>query len=193
MSEAHDPLALFHADRARARAAEDPMAHLCTVANVDERQQAQLRTLVLREVGDQLAVFVNATSPKWQSLTAGFAMHTYWPSVNVQYRFQVQAAHVDPQVVADSWQLRPDAPKRMDWFYEHHLGQSRPIESRDLLLSHLLQLALEEPLVAPANARGLIMEPVHIERLDLNQPNGVHDRRAYTLTEDGWTLATLVP
>ena len=193
MSESHDPLALFHAERARARAAEDPMANLCTVANVDEHQRAQLRTLVLREVGGELAVFVNATSPKWRALTTGFAMHTFWPSVNVQYRFQVQATDVDADIVAESWQLRPDAPKRMDWFYEQHIPQSQPIASRDELLSRLAQVKLNEPLTAPANARGLIMQPVHIERLDLNQPNGVHDRRAYALTEEGWVLTTLVP
>ena len=188
-----DPIGIFHDDRARARQAEDPMAALCTVANIDADQQPQLRTLVLREVDGALAIFVNATSPKWQALTAGFAMHTYWPSINIQYRFQVQAAHVDPNLVADSWQLRPDVPKRMDWYYENHAPQSAPVSSRDDLLTNLTTMNLAEPLQAPENARGLIMEPQRIERLDLNQPDGVHERTLFILSATGWQRETLVP
>ena len=44
------PLEQFFTDRQRAQAAEDPMAAVCTAANVDAQGLAQLRTLVLREV-----------------------------------------------------------------------------------------------------------------------------------------------
>ena len=120
-------------------------------------------------------------------------MHTYWPSINIQYRFQVQAAHVDPNLIADSWQLRPDVPKRMDWYYENHAPQSAPVSSRDDLLTNLKTMNLAEPLQAPENARGLIMEPQRIERLDLNQPDGVHERTLFMLSATGWQRETLVP
>jgi pyridoxine/pyridoxamine 5'-phosphate oxidase len=152
-----------------------------------------MRTLVLREVDDQLAVFVNATSPKWQQMQSGFVLHTYWPSVQVQYRMHVEATPVDPRLVHESWRMRPDPPKRMDWFYEQHHTQSSPIESREVLLARLNQVRLPDPLTAPKNARGLLLEPFEIERLDLTQPEGVHDRQLFVLGGDGWQRSTLVP
>lgn len=169
------------------------MAHLCTVANVDDAGRAQMRTLVLREVEQHLAIFVNATSPKWQHLKAGFVLHTYWPSVSIQYRMHVYAAPLEPEIVHGSWHLRPDAPKRMDWFYEQHGEQSTPIESRKALLDKLGSVNLPNPLRAPDNARGLLITPFEIERLDLTQPEGVHDRQLFTRVEEGWHRSYLVP
>ncbi len=187
------PLELFDADRARARDAGDPMAHICTVANIDDQGRAQQRTLVLREVDGVLAIFINASSPKWSTLQAGFSLHTFWPSVNVQYRMQVDVQAVAADIVSSSWHLRPDMPKRMDWFYQHHGAQSSPIESRELLLSRLAALDLPQPLQAPENASGLLLMPQQIERLDLTQPDGVHDRQLFQLGADGWQQSTLVP
>ena len=188
-----DPLQQFNDDRTRAREAGDPMAHVCTVANVDADNRAQLRTLVLRDVEGALAIFINATSPKWQALTSGCAVQTYWPSVNLQYRMDAEVTPLDPAVVASSWQLRPDAPKRMDWFYEHQAPQSSAIASRQELLDRLQQLTLPEPLVAPQGARGLLLHITRMERLDLNQDNGVHDRVCYVRNGSDWQHNTLVP
>ena len=188
-----DPMALFNADRSRARSANDPMAHLCTGANIDSTGRAQLRTLVLRDIQGQLAIFVNATSPKWATLQTGFALHTYWPSVQLQYRFIVTAEVIDPQMVHESWHLRPDMPKRMDWFYEQQGKQSSPVASRESLLGKISDIELPDPLHAPGNARGLLLSPIEVERLDLGQENGVHDRQYFTLSGDTWQQTTLVP
>ncbi|MEM7077756.1 MAG: pyridoxamine 5'-phosphate oxidase family protein, partial [Pseudomonadota bacterium] len=77
---ATDPEARFHSDRAAAFAAEDPNAALCTVASVDADGEPQARTLVLRNVEEQLALFINASSPKWSQFGRPFVVHTYWPS-----------------------------------------------------------------------------------------------------------------
>ena len=188
-----DPLGLFHADRVRAREAQDPMAHLCTVANIDPNGRPQMRTLVLREVDGQLAVFINATSPKWPHVQTDVVLHTYWPSVQVQYRMHVSASPVPQAIVHDSWHLRPDAPKKMDWFYEQHGVQSSGIGSRENLLEKLAAVELPEPLQAPDNARGLLLDPHEIERLDLTQPDGVHDRTLFKYSESTWHRETLVP
>ena len=187
------PLELFEADRARAREAGDPMAHVCTVANIDAQGRAQQRTLVLRNLDGVMAIFVNATSPKWSALQAGFSLLTFWPSVNVQYRMQVNAQPIEASIVSSSWHLRPDMPKRMDWFYQQHGAQSTPIASRELLLSQLAEVDLPQPLQAPDNASGLLLIPQQIERLDLTQPDGVHDRQLFQLGADGWQQSTLVP
>jgi hypothetical protein len=40
---------------------------------------------------------------------------------------------------------------------------------------------------------GFFLLPSRIERLDLGQADGIHDRRRYTLGNPGWYEAVLVP
>ena len=204
-------LELFKADRDRARQAQDPTANVCQVATVNSDGWPELRTLVLRDVvlaernsatgavtddpGESLALFINSSSPKWAQAAANqgrLGVHTYWPSINVQYRLQAFAEALPEQIVRDSWQLRPEPPKRMDWFYAQH-PQSTPIGDRDALLSKLANLAPPEPLIAPESARGWGLRVVQIERLDLGQSNGVHDRTLARLQDGAWHTETLVP
>ena len=112
------PIEQFQADRARAREAGDPMAAVCVLATADEHGHPEARTLVLRQVEEDLALFMNSSSPKWQQLQQGGSINTYWPSIEIQYRMRFTTQLIDPAVVAASWQYRPDTPKRMDWFYQ---------------------------------------------------------------------------
>ena len=187
-----DPIEQFKADRDRARAASDPMANLCTVGHNGD-VSAELRTLVLRDVGRELAIFINATSPKWDLLSGTASILTFWPSVQIQYRLLANTAPIDADVVEESWLLRPDPPKRMDWFYTKHSAQSSPIADRATLLDELQNLRLSEPLVSPETARGLILNLKRVERLDLSMDNGVHDRRLFVRNNVGWNEQTLVP
>ena len=188
-----NPVARFIHERDQASAAKDPMAGLCMVANTDKNGDPAVRTLVLRSLDEDLALFVNATSPKWPNLQDRLAIVTYWPSVQVQYRLAVDVTLLEPHIVAQSWLMRPDPPKRMDWFYEQMATQSTPIADRETLLTQLAQVTLPEPLVAPANARGLLLNVLSLERLDLTQANGVHDRVLFTNSDGRWTVTTLVP
>lgn len=187
-----DPLALLTADRERARALEDPCAGLCTLANVDAAGHPDARTLVLRDMSGRLAIFVNATSPKFPELVRVSAV-VWLPSLNVQYRLRATTSPVPQDQVAESWQFRPEAPKRMDWLYALRQPQSSAIADRQTLLEALAALSLPEPLVAPDSAQGLYLEVTEVDRLDLNQANGVHDRRRYQLAEGQWQESVLVP
>jgi len=193
-----NPLTQFHSDRQLARDAGDPMAHVCVLATVDGRGYPQARTLVLRSVVDnnspRLALFINANSPKWAELanSESACVQVYWPSVELQYRMQVQTEALDPKLVAESWQFRPDAPKKMDWLYQQH-AQSTAIADREQLLMQLDQLETPEPLVAPEAAKGLLIQVTEIERLDLTKNNGVHNRTLYTLKQGKWDQQTLIP
>lgn len=197
MAKTHDtdPLALLHADRALARERQDPCANLCTLATVDAAGHPQARTLVLRDLEARLAVFFNETSPKWQqmSLSASLAVVVWLPTLNVQYRLQCDTRPVARSVVHDSWRQRPDAPKRLDWFYTRVQAQSSVVGGRDHLLSQVDALELRLPLEAPRTAAGVFLEPFIVERLDLDQPEGVHDRRHFQRRADGWHVSTLVP
>lgn len=191
-SKTSDPLERLAAERALARERQDPCAGLCTVANVDGDGLPQARTLVLRDMDDRLAIFVNATSPKFEHLDS-VSVVVWLPSVNVQYRLSCTTSQVPQALVAESWQLRPDPPKRMDWLYTTVQSQSSTIDSREVLLSKLSALNLPEPLEAPESARGLYLNATLIDRLDLGQENGFHDRRRYRLSNPGWVEEVLVP
>ena len=187
-----DPMARFAADRGAAREAKDPMAAVCVLATVDEGGLPQARTLVLRDIPEGLALYVNASSPKWEQTQKQVAVHVWWPSIQVQYRIQARCEALPAEHIAESWQLRPDVPKQMDWLYEQR-PQSSVVSSREDLLNALENTNPPTPLVAPEGARGLLLVPEKIERLDLNQANGVHDRTQYELDAGRWLEHTLIP
>jgi len=192
---AENPLNLLDRDRSIARERDDPCANLCTLASVDAAGNPQARTVVLREVDGRLAIFSNATSPKWRQmeLSATLAVVVWLPSVNVQYRLQCETRPVPKPKVHESWQQRPEPPKRLDWFYTRVQAQSSAIGDREQLLNELDGLRLREPLVAPRTAAGVFLEPVSIERLDLATESGIHHRVLYRHQAGGWSTATLVP
>lgn len=187
-----NPLARLRNDRAAARSLQDPCADVCTVANVDEHGKPQARTLVLRDIDDELAIFVNTTSPKWSYL--GEVNVVVWlSSLNVQYRLACTTQAINEATVHESWHLRPDPPKRLDWYYSMVKAQSAPVVDRGQLLAGLAELALPEPLRAPQTAQGLFLRASLIDRLELGQANGVHDRRCYKWSTNAWQESVLVP
>lgn len=188
-----DPLKRLAEDRRLAFERQDPCAGLCTLASLDASGWPEARTLVLRDLDNRFAVFVNATSPKFEYLDR-VSVVVWLPTVNVQYRLRCTTSPVPAELVAESWQLRPDPPKRMDWLYTLTQKQSTTIGDRETLLESLASLDLPEPLIAPETARGLFLNPEIVERLDLGMDNGVHDRRRYLPgNPGGWHEQVLVP
>ena len=186
-----NPLRRLREDRARARELNDPYAELCALATVDSQRNPQVRTLVLRDLDERLAVFINDSSPKWPSMDRVAAV-LFLASLDIQYRLECRTEPVPAQTVKASWQLRPEIPKRLDWLYEERRQSSR-LESREQLLAELAAAPVPDPLVAPDSARGLYLVPHRIERLDVSHDSGVHDRRLWSLTEGAWLERVLVP
>lgn len=187
-----DPIARLRADRAEARRLDDPNANLCVLATVADGEP-QARTLVLRDgpVSGQFAIFLNGNSPKHRQLAQSAKVQAvvYLPSLAVQYRLTCTLQALSEAFVHNSWQLRPAMPKRLDWLYERH-PQGAAVKSRQALLA---MLDGPVPNAAPASALGYQLLPKVVERLALNQPNGVHDRRRYTLCDEIWHEEVLVP
>ena len=195
-----DPVAMLHADRAAAHAKDDPNASLCVLASVAQGEP-EARTLVLRDVAaptksspappSRLGVFVNSHSPKHAEFaqSTGVAVLVYLPSVRVQYRLRCALEAIPPAIVHANWQLRPPTPKRLDWLYAEH-PQGSVVESR-----RRLEALLDTPLpaAAPDSAVGYYLAPNAIDRLCLNQSNGLHDRRRYERRGDTWQESVLVP
>lgn len=189
-----DPLDRLRSERASARELNDPCANLCTLASIDPEGFPQARTLVLRDLSNLLAVFINRTSPKWpQLINAPVSLVVWLPTLQVQYRLSCRTEEIPQSLVHESWHLRPDAPKRMDWFYTLVAPQSSALGSRGELLDALADLDLTEPLTPPATAHGLYLHPEQVERLHLGQADGIHDRQQYRLQDGVWSVVTLVP
>lgn len=194
-------MALLRADRAAARAQDDPHANLCVLASV-AGGEPQVRTLVLRDVdappmaavpdsSSRLGIFVNRHSPKHGEFaqSQGVAVLVYLPSLGVQYRLRCALKAIPQAIVHANWQLRPPTPKRLDWLYAQH-PQGSVVESR-----RKLEALLDSPLpeAAPNSAVGYYLAPNTVDRLHLNQPNGLHDRRRYERRDGVWQEAVLVP
>ena len=187
---AADPIALLSADRASARDAGDAMANLCVLATAGA-DAPEARTLVLRDVEDRLALFFNASSPKAAEVarSSTVAVLVYLPSLSRQYRVRATLEPIPAHIVHANWKLRPDVPKKMDWLYARH-AQSSVMASREVLIDALESTTPER---APQSAIGFYLAPLVVERLDLGQANGVHDRRRYTRREALWQEEVLVP
>lgn len=190
-----DPLTLLANDRQRARERRDPCANLCTLASVDAAGHPQARTVVLRDVADRLAIFGNSTSPKWRQLetSATLAVVVWLPTLEVQYRMQCRTRPVAKALVHESWQFRPEVPKRLDWYYTRVQPQSSVIGDRQTLTDGLSGLTLREPLTAPRTAAGFYLEPELVERLELGMADGIHARQGFRRQPGGWRTFTLVP
>ncbi len=188
-----EPIELFKTDQQAARDKQDPQANLCVVSTVDGQMKPQSRTLVLREVGGYLAIFINKSSPKWDELKNGIALQTYWTSTQIQYRMSVSTKQIDKAVINDSWQLRPDIPKKMDWIYQSGFPQSSRVESLDQIRSEIRKMTEVENLTATENAIGLILQPLTIERLSLDTADGIHDRKLFEWSKEEWSENQLMP
>lgn len=189
-----DPWAQLHSDRAAATLASDACANLCYLATVDVTGWPQIRTLVLRDVGEgDLGIFINKTSPKWGQFDAGVSVLVYLPSLSLQYRIQASLEPIAKSTVDQSWTLRPDTPKRLDWLYQSYQAQSSVVPDQATLLNELEAQIPNTPEQAPESAQGLKLVPKQIERLDLNAQGGPHHRQLFVREHDGWQALTLIP
>ena len=194
---------VFATDRQRANEENDAWASLCALASTDNEGNAKVRTLVLRNIGGHLAVFVNKTSPKWSQLAnhPEAQLLIFLSSISVQYRLDVSLKTVPKKLVNESWLLRPDIPKQMDWFYSKVQPQSSIVESRSKL-EHAFRKhqSAEDVEQSPESAQGLFLIPHRIERLELSS-NKIHSRLAWRLILKGnknkpvkhWQKEQLVP
>lgn len=182
----------WRAEQQRAAAASDPMAPLVSLATVARNGQPEVRTLVLRWLEDQAALFVNATSPKWAAIAAEprVALLAYWPSLKIQYRLDGTVTPLAAEPVQRSWRMRPPVPRKLDQLYESHAAQSSVLPAAADLESWLAATD-EDPRAVPASATGLHFVPERIERLALHD-NAPHDR-AQARAANRWQLERLMP
>jgi len=191
-----DPLGLLANDRQKARASADPWANLCVLSTTDASGDPQARVVVLRELDQRFAIFVNGTSPKHSQLpnSQRHCVLAYFASLGVQYRLTVTFESVPATIVRRSWLERPRIPKVMDWFYERVQPQSTVIASSHVIGERYAKLdeSLPTSVEAPAAALGYFLVVEQVERLEL-AGDRIHSRQRYRSEGSGWQVSELVP
>ncbi len=188
-----DPIELLANDRAVARREQDPMVDRCVLGTATRRGAIAMRTLVLRDINDRLALFYSASSAKHvELLTADgrASLLIYLPTVGVQYRMEARLEALPRATIASHWQFKPNAAKRMDALYER-MPQSSIIDDFDSFKT--LFAAAAPPVKAPLNGTGCYVEPHLIERLELRTDPAMHDRKLFTRRDNDWHVRQLVP
>ena len=188
-----DPLVLLASDRSVARDRQDPLVDRCVLGTLTREGRAALRTLVLRDIDERLAIFYSRSSAKHLELMnhdCQASLLVWLPSIEVQYRLEAQFEEMPKVEIDDRWQLKPNAAKRLDAIYERS-PQSTLIE--DVERFETLFAATVPPVRAPHNATGCYIKPMRVERLALRKDPHMHDRRAYTRNGEFWTMRRLVP
>ena len=156
----------------------------------------QARVVVLRDLEQRFALFINGTSPKHAqlSLSRHQAVLVFLASLGVQYRLTVSFEPVPTALVRKSWLDRPRIPKVMDWLYEQFQSQSSVIPSRDALVQRYstIDAQLTSNVAAPAGAVGLYLVAEYVERLEL-AADQIHARTSYRYDGARWHASELIP
>lgn len=192
-----DPVVAILEDRASAREAGDRNADLCWLATIDETGAPRVRTLVLRELAGDLALFVNASSPKWHHLGAGARVElaAWYPTLARQWRISAALRELDRETLALHWQQRPHTAKVLDHVYDSGIAQSSVVDDHDSVVqAHgALAASLTDQPPTASSARGLILEPLSIERLQIRPADALHERQRWSLRDGRWRHETLMP
>ena len=190
---ADDPLARLAQDRSAARRASDPMVDRCVLGTISRNRRAALRTLVLRDIDDRLALFYSNSSSKHIELMNADhvgSLLVFLPSIGVQYRMEARFEAIARSVIEAHWQLKPNAAKRMDSVYER-LPQSTLVDDFEAFETQFA--AAVPPRRAPRNCAGVFIVPQLVERLELRTDPTMHERIVFTRNGDGWRRQYLVP
>ena len=187
-----NPLVTLNHERSLARSQGDELADRCFLATIRADGEPAVRTLVLREVNNQLGIFLNSTSPKYSQLHNSDTVElvVYLPTLQIQYRLRARIQQIPTTIVRRQWKNKKTIPRVVDHLYSE-VEQSSKIASRDWLVT-LVQSQVA-PMEAPETAIGFYLIIFEVERLVLLTEEGVHQRVKSLRTEDGWSSTTLMP
>lgn len=189
-----DPMALFEAWFAEARASEpdDPNAMALATATPDGRPSA--RMVLLKEHG--LAGFVfytNSGSRKGEEIRANphAALLFHWKSLARQVRIEGPLSEV-PAAMADAYFASRHPDSRLG---SAASDQSRPLDSRETYLARVEALREDHPdgaVPRPPHWTGFRLAPMRIE-FWISRAHRLHERRLFARSGDGWTSTLLYP
>ena len=200
-----DPIAQLRADRAEASAREDPMASLCMLASVGGGEP-RVRTLVLARPERHRRPGIRPRRIRGHRVRLVPQPHeSQVPRVRRvrlrrATRLPAEPGRPIPPSVLSAAAARTDRARKLaaaTLRSETHGLALRTVspERRHRISGGACANSCRDsdPTDAPATAVGFMLNTDSVERLDLAQEDGIHDRRRYTVDGDGWVEEILVP
>ena len=189
-----DPIALFEAWFAEARASEpdDPNAMALATATPDGQPSA--RMVLLKEHGPAGFVFyTNAESRKGGEIRANpqAALLFHWKSLARQVRIEGPLEEV-PAAMADAYFASRHPDSRLG---SAASDQSCPLDSRETYLARvdaLREIYSDGAVPRPPHWTGFLLAPTRIE-FWISRAHRLHERRLFVRQGEGWTSTLLYP
>ena len=191
---ADDPLALFDAWFAEAKASEanDPDAMALATATPDGNPS--VRMVLLKAYGPEgFTFYTNADSRKGEELAANphAALLFHWKSLRRQVRIEGPIAEVGA-AEADAYFATRSRDSQLG---AHASDQSRPLDTRAHFEKRYEEAKLEfegRDVPRPPRWTGFRVGPERIE-FWTDRPHRLHERRLFVRAGDGWTEGLLYP
>ena len=191
---AGDPIALFDAWFAEARASEPNDANAVALATATPDGRPSVRMVLLKGHGpDGFVFYTNAESRKGGEIRANphAALLFHWKSLRRQVRIEGPLAEVTAAEADDYFHSRP----RVSQLGSAASEQSRPLDARQTYLDRVDDLARRydgKEIPRPPHWTGFRLAPERIE-FWLDRPNRLHERRRFIRAGDAWTSTLLYP
>jgi pyridoxamine 5'-phosphate oxidase len=190
-----DPLDQFIIwfDQARNADLKEPNAMI--LSTVDQNNQPDARTVLLKDIIDgQFVFYSNYESKKGQDLTANekCALTFLWLDLERQVRIKGNCTKLDKEISTKYFQSRPRESQLGAW----SSPQSQQISNRNILESKYAELEQKfknlVKLPIPEFWGGYIVDPFEIEFWQ-GRSSRLHDRIFYKKQGKGWEITRLAP
>ena len=189
-----DPLALFDAWYAEAKAAEINDPDAMSVATATPEGRPSVRIVLLKGHGPEGFVFyTNADSRKGEELAANpqAALLFHWKALRRQVRVEGAVEEVSAAEADAYFATRGRDSQIGAWASE----QSRPLDHRETFEARCDEVRSRfegRDVPRPSRWTGFRVKPERIEFWS-DRPHRLHERRVFTRSEDGWSEGLLYP
>lgn len=190
----HDPLAIFDAWYAEARASEINDSNAMALATVDAQGRPSARMVLLKGHGPEGFVFyTNFEGRKARELLANphAALLFHWKSLRRQVRIEGGVAAVSDEMADAYFATRSRDSQLGAWASD----QSRPLDSRETFMARFAEQQARfegKDVTRPPHWSGFRVVPDRIEFWQ-DREYRLHERRLFTRSAAGWDEGLLYP
>lgn len=189
-----DPLALFDAWYAEARATEINDSNAMALATADARGRPSVRMLLLKGHGpDGFVFYTNFEGRKAAELLANphAALLFHWKSLRRQIRIEGPVETVDDALADAYFATRSRDSQLGAWASD----QSRPLESREVFMARYEEMNRRFAGVEVSRPPYWSGFRVRAERIEFwqDREHRLHERRLFTRVDGGWSEGMLYP